>query len=110
MKQICQSIDDCVFHYQTHKCVYCSRESPKMVLEKRLNNLCEWDPELKQPAALIKTSLAENRKYTLSRPRGCKNQAVWVLGVTESWRLCNECARLSEFLRYTVRRKIDDNE
>jgi len=61
-------------------------------------NLCEWDPKRQQPA--------EYTPGVVESYRGCPNQAELMVGAKGQWRLCSNCASLSHFKRFGIRRKI----
>ena len=50
--------------------------------------LCDWDPKRDIPAW---------------GDDGCKNPAVWSVGVKENWHLCETCAALPQFKKFRNR-------
>lgn len=59
-----------------------------------MKNICEWNPVLHQAA--ISTPTSQRRETD------CKNEAMWRVGVN-GMHLCQTCARLPEFDRFTNR-------
>lgn len=57
---------------------------------------CEWDPE--------KNDFAE------SEYGGCLKQAVWSIGQNGHAHLCEVCAELPRFKRFSVRKPLRKNE
>lgn len=55
-----------------------------------MKNICEWNPVLHQAA------------ISPSCETDCKNEAMWRVGVN-GMHLCQTCARLPEFDRFTNR-------
>ena len=73
-------------------CIYCEEGTSTVVDVHRIAaNPCEWDPLRDRPA---------RDKYKAHA------EATVVLGCNGAWRLCPECAALSIFKRFRVRKLV----
>ncbi|MHA1828606.1 MAG: hypothetical protein ACTSX6_08160 [Candidatus Heimdallarchaeaceae archaeon] len=70
-------------------------------MKKKIRFLCEWNPYIKQ-AAMIRPPNWETD--------GCKNEAVWKIGTSGQWRLCDKCANSKRFRDYKSKIPLYDEE
>ena len=74
----------------------------KQLLKKKIvGSLCEWNPEVGQPAEYRETSFKGWVEYY-----GCPNKATTIVGANGQWRLCNECKKLLKFKRFRKHTRI----
>lgn len=59
---------------------------------------CEWDPTRNEPARV--------RGWKAGDREGCPNEATVSVGRDGMWRLCESCAALPAFDRFTSRRPL----
>ena len=54
-------------------------------------NRCEWNPRTNEPA---------------TSDDGCHEEARWSIGSNGQWHLCDNCQKLPQFKRFSVRKKL----